>query len=54
MARGQQKRSGVTGKRVDSGMVNLIEKLELYRREESKLACTGTFGEYLELVTANP
>jgi len=35
-------------------MVNLLDKLEQYRREESKLSWEGTFGEYLELVVANP
>src|SRR5215211_4674619 len=35
-------------------MVNLLDKLEQYRREESKLAWEGTFGEYFELVTQNP
>jgi serine protein kinase len=35
-------------------MVNLLDKLEQYRREESKLAWEGTFGEYLELVTRTP
>ena len=35
-------------------MVNLLDKLEQYRREESKLAWEGTFGEYFELVTGEP
>ncbi|HYV66342.1 MAG TPA: serine protein kinase, partial [Myxococcales bacterium] len=35
-------------------MANLIERLEQYRREESELAWEGTFGEYFELVRANP
>jgi serine protein kinase len=32
----------------------LVEKLEQFRREESKLAWDGTFAEYFELVTRNP
>jgi serine protein kinase len=35
-------------------MVNLLDRLEEYRREESQLAWEGTFGEYLGLVTADP
>src|SRR5687767_5558763 len=32
----------------------LVEKLEQFRREESKLAWEGSFAEYFELVTRNP
>jgi serine protein kinase len=35
-------------------MVNLLDRLEQYRREESRLWWEGTFGEYFELVRAEP
>src|SRR5262245_65986097 len=35
-------------------MTNPTERLGQYRREESELAWEGTFGEYFELVRADP
>ena len=32
----------------------LVERLEQYRREESKLAWEGTFAEYFDLAIKNP
>ena len=34
--------------------MDILKKIELYRKEEEKLKWEGTFGEYLEIIKEKP